>query len=187
VWLPQTRFEPQPQRLTAAVGFTLIELMIALTLGVIVLSAVHAAFSTAMDSQRRGSRVATELQAWRYFSMRLQRDLKNLIVTDKQSLNGDEETLRLRSEVPENGADWVQYRYIQTPSGGQIRRAVGAAGQAETVVYDTVEGLRLRYLQGTEWRDHNEGQLPGALACIVKVSGRTKELLIALEVDKRRE
>ena len=167
-------------------GFTLLELLLAVTLGGIVLSAVYSTYGTALDANRRIARVATDTQAWRFFTERLRTDLKNLLV-DNRALTGERQTLTLQLTPSDKGPEEVRYERHANIDGGQIRRHVrrgeDADEETDTVVFDGANLLTFRYLNDGNWRDESSEHLPRAVECTVEDAGRKRSLVIALEVE----
>ncbi len=167
-------------------GFTLLELLLAVTLGGIVLSAVYSNYGAAFDANRRIAQVATDTQAWRFFTERLRTDLKNLLV-EKQALTGERETLTLQLVPQKNGSEEIRYEYHTTSDGGQIRRHVRRgeeeAEETDTVVFDGASRLAFRYLNDGNWQEESGEHLPRAVECSVEGAGRKRSLVMTLEVE----
>lgn len=162
-------------------GFTLLELVLAMTLAGMVLTAVYGTFSVSVDTQRRVARVASKTQAWRFFSERLRSDVKNLLVGE-ETLHGDKNTLTLKLAKAEE----VRYELRDTAGSKQIRRIVGAGEEesvSETVVFEGVEKLSFRYFNDGKWQDKSEQDLPRAVECIVRKAEGEQRLVVSLEVD----
>jgi len=164
-------------------GFTLIELMLAVTIGALVLSAVYSTFGVALDAKRRIARVATDTQAWRFFVERLRADLKNLIV-EERTIQGDRKTLTLQVLPPQQEPAEVRYERHTSADGGQIRRHVLRGDEeTDTVVFDGVEALSFRYLIDGDWQDESDEGLPHAVECTVEGNGHVRAFVVALEVE----
>lgn len=163
-------------------AFTLLELVLAMTLGGVVLTAVYNTFSVSVDAQRRVSRVASQTQAWRFFSERIRADLKNLLV-EEQTLSGDRDSLTLNP----TRAEKVRYELRSTAGSGQVRRIVGGGGDdesgSEVVVFDDAEKLSFRYFKDGKWLDESKESLPNAVECTVRSNNREQRVVVSLEVD----
>lgn len=164
-------------------GFTLLELVLAMTLAGMVLTAVYSTFSVSVDTQRRVARVASRTQAWRFFSERLRSDVKNLLV-EEQALRGDQNTLTLNLAHAEE----VRYEQRDTAESKQVRRIVLTGdgddeSASETVVFEGVEKLSFRYFSDGKWLDKFEQGLPRAVECIVHGAEGEQRMVVSLEVD----
>lgn len=162
-------------------GFTLLELVLAMTLAGMVLTAVYSTFSVSVDTQRRVARVASRTQAWRFFSERLRTDVKNLLV-EEETLLGDQNTLTLKLAKAEE----VRYELRNIAGNNQLRRIVGVGEDesgSETVVFEDVEKLSFRYYNEGKWLDKSEQGLPKAVECIVQGTEGEQRLVVSLEVD----
>ena len=171
----------QISRIGSHTGFTLLELLLAMTLGGMVLTAVYGTFSVSVDTQRRIARVASRTQAWRFFTERLRSDVKNLLVED-ETLRGDQNTLTLNLARAEE----VRYERRDTAGSKQVRRIVRTGDDdsgSETVVFEGVEKLSFRYFSDGKWLDKSEEGLPRAVECTVRGIGGEQQLVISLEVD----
>lgn len=173
-------------------GFTLLELLLAVTLGAVVLSAVYGTYTTVLDANRRISRVATDLQAWRFFSERLRSDLKNLAPQNRQheySVIGDSNTLTLQLASKPGAPARVRYEPHKTTSGLQIRRSAidneeeTVSDNPGTVVYSDANELTFRFLTDGEWLAETGKNLPLAIECTLVHDGRRQIVVIALEVE----
>ena len=162
-------------------GFTLLELVLAMSLAGMVLTAVYSTFSVSVDTQRRVARVASKTQAWRFFSERLRSDVKNLLV-EEQTLYGDKNTLTLKLAQ----AGKVRYELRNTAGSKQVRRIVSTGEDesgVETVVFEGVEKLSFRYFNEGKWLNKSEEGLPRAVECIVHGAEGEQRLVVSLEVD----
>ncbi len=168
-------------RIGSQAGFTLLELMLAIAIGGMVLTAVYNLFSVGVDTQRRIARVASQTQAWRFYAERLRTDLRNLLIAE-QTLSGDRDTLTLRLA----GAQKIRYEWRVTAGSGQVRRVVlseDGAADAETVVYEGAEKLAFRYLNEGSWVNQSEEGVPRAVECTLHGEGGEQRLVVALEVE----
>ncbi|MCP4964987.1 MAG: prepilin-type N-terminal cleavage/methylation domain-containing protein [bacterium] len=166
-------------------GFTLLELMLAIAIGGMVLTAVYNLFSVGVDTQRRIARVASQTQAWRFYAERLRTDLRNLLV-EAQTLSGDRNSLTLRLA----SAQTIRYEWRVTAHSGQVRRLVLSEGDetdAETVVYEGSEKLAFRYLNDGKWLNQSEEGVPRAVECTLHGGAGEQRLVVALEVESAGE
>ena len=171
---------PQISPIGSHAGFTLLELVLAMTLAGMVLTAVYTTFSVSVDTQRRIARVASRTQAWRFFTERLRADVKNLLVED-ETLRGDRETLTLNLAQAEE----VRYERRDTAGSKQVRRIVlTGESESETVVFEGVEKLSFRYFSDGKWLDKSEKGLPRAVECTVLGAEGEQRMVVSLEVDQ---
>lgn len=165
-------------------GFTLLELLLAITIGAVVLSAVYTTFASALDSQRRIERVSEHSQAQRFFAERLRADLKNLLA-DAATFSGSARKLTLSTVIPEQGLQEISYQYQQSANGGQIRRSIKTKdNDFDTLVYENVDSLAFRYLIDGSWRNRSDDEaLPQALECTINGSDWQQQIAIIIEVE----
>ena len=166
-------------------GFTLLELMLAITIGGMVLTAVYSMFSAGIDTQRRVARVASQTQAWRFYSERLRTDLRNLLI-EEQTLSGDRNTLTLQLA----NAAKIRYERRATADEGQVRRIElgdDDAVKAEAVVYEGAKQLSFRYFEDGQWRNEPTAKIPRAVECELQDDQGTQRLVVALEVESADE
>ena len=162
-------------------GFTLLELMLAIAIGGMVLTAVYSTFSVGIDTQRRVARVAGETQAWRFYAQRLRTDLRNVLV-EERALSGDQNSLTLR--LDQTGA--VRYEQRVTAGSAQVRRIVLSdddSADAETVVFEGAEKLSFRYFDDGSWVDKTGESIPNAVECTLENNAGEQRLVVSLEVE----
>ena len=160
-------------------GFTLLELLLAITLAGVVLNAVYMTFRTGIDTQQRIARVASDTQAWRFFAERLRTDLKNLSAQE-DALTGGQDTLTVKLSPVQT----VHYEISKLGTETAIRRRVVAQdNETESIVFADIERFTLRYLTTDDWRDEVAEELPRAIEAAVSRAGLTRKIVVAVEID----
>mgnify|MGYP006274202565 CR=1 FL=1 len=148
-------------------GYTLLELMVAVTVGAVVMTAVYSVFSTAIRSERSANNALTPLRSARYAFAVLARDARNL------------DPLCLPTE-------------IQCGESSCLFPVADGAGRRKWVEYEEKEGRLVK----TTWTDSGEGPdrkdpLAVLIVCrelskaVFRSTKRGKTLLSEDSMDKR--
>jgi len=172
-------------------GFTLLELMISLTLLGVMLAMVYSVFATALAAVPRGEDVAVRSARMRAATSLLARQVRSII---SFPVEGEEEStpcyffgapyyFEFYTAAPQHnggeGLAWAAYtsngvtlsmKEVTNFSGGAITEEQKAAAR-ETPLLDGMSGTRFQYLRldgsDSEWRDdwnpYEEQTLPGAI------------------------
>lgn len=165
-------------------GFTLIELMLAITIGSVVMTAVYLTFNTAVGSQQRIQRAAEASQASRFFMELMRSDLKNL-AAKPESLTGNSERLSLLSMGPDGKPQTVSYSHDSRRSSDQVIRLVETEGDtSETVAYENVQNVTFRFLINGTWHTQaSQSVLPQAVECALEIGGWVQRFTVTIEVE----
>lgn len=171
-----------------ATGFTLLELLLAISLAAMVVSAVYAAFIGAVRSNQRVERVTKDIDAWRFFAERLRGDLKNLwLGSDLSPVEGEAQELKFGVVEEARGVVPVRYHWEHMGVEGAIRRvATGEAGAVDVPVYEGGDQVTFKYLLKDGWGDRFSGaaEFPRAVACEVTTQGRQRRIVVGVEVER---
>ena len=174
-------------------GFTLVELLVAITIGAVVLATIYASFSFGIRTRNHVRHNARELEQSRAFFDQMARDLRSVVSFQPESLTGNNRSLRFKAFLPadlataaaiaqdnasyatiENLSPVVYVRYY-TPEEGdrtkvfrEVSNLVGAV--IETRTYDLgFERIRFAFGYGVDagegWQElwDNDGRFPAAV------------------------
>ncbi len=108
-------------------GFTLLELIVAMSIGAMMLTCVYFVFHTSLKAHNRASQAMDALQWARYAFSRFTEDVRNIRHDDKQAPGcvGNECVLPVYDKII--GQAWVQY--VREQEGTLVRKVVHADRQ----------------------------------------------------------
>lgn len=163
----------QPETFRAASGFTLLEVLVAVAIGVLLVAASYTLIGNAAALQGRSEERARQLQDLLYLKRILQRDMMALLESteDQPSISGKDAALTLRcsGEVVNRMAlgpqVTVRYSWKEVP-GGMIfeRTPLSAAGKTLAAyrlrINDGVERVDYELLDQTGWKKPYESTTP---------------------------
>ncbi len=159
-------------------GFTLLELIVGLTVGAILLTAIYTTFVGVSQTQQRVERVLDRTATWRFVTETLRLDLARLNSTSafKGSVAGFEtELFEGAGEVP------VALRYQW--NNDLLTRTAGEATLSVTLP-DGYQQPGFRYREESEWADVAE-QLPVGVELRIATPRGQISRTFALEFDPR--
>lgn len=163
-------------------GFTLVELLLAISIGSVVMAAVYATFNTAIGSQQRIQRAAHASQASRYFMELVRRDVKQLSGR-VDTMFGSSQQLGFITNRNDGSVQKISYHH--SSGQGQVLRSVLVDEvQTETIAYEGVKSLGFRYLIDGNWHTQTIAEvLPQAIECAIEIGSWVQRFTITLEVE----
>jgi general secretion pathway protein J len=198
-----------------AKGFTLLEVLLALTILAVIATTIYSSFSTAGRNIESAEAVRDGTDRARTLLSRLTNDIANVYVNKSvgetflygSKLERDEDKQRFDSLYLTTLTNWrrpdskemdlweVGYFFQDKPDGkGKVlmrkeKRELSKdvpprTGGIDYELTDTVEGLRLRYSNGTTWADEWKSGLPKAVEIILTLADGK---VYATQVDIRNQ
>ncbi|WP_158089260.1 PulJ/GspJ family protein [Magnetofaba australis] len=169
-------------------GFTLIELMIALSLAGLVSSAIYGAWSMGAETSRRVQQRLEADQYWRYLITQLRRDLSNLTAAPGPFLGSPQ---GWSGDIASTDGVIYSVAYVNKQSSDSVDvwrnvRNDSAEPSSGVVVYSAQQPVSFRYLTPAGWSDNLSGDdaqgAPLALE-VNAVQGGQRRVIIGVEVD----
>ena len=157
-------------------GFTLLELIVGLTVGSILLTAVYSTFVGVSQTQQRVERVLDSTASWRYLTERLREDFNRIVAgTPFTGTTRGFETLLIDSSSGQPLP--LKYEIKETT----ITRSAGHALTTVEPPADFQQAV-FRYQAGGEWSDSAE-KIPLGLGIQVATPRGENSRTFALEFD----
>ncbi len=159
-------------------GFTLLELIVGLTVGAILLTAIYTTFVGVSQTQQRVERVLDRTATWRFVTETLRLDLARLKSTStfKGSATGFETEIF-------KGPGEERVALIYKWSDALLTRTAGAAA-LEVELPDGYQQPAFRYRGKSEWKNATE-QLPAGVELRIATPRGQVSRTFALEFDPR--
>lgn len=153
-------------------GFSLLEILLAVTLTAVVVAVVAGAFQAGMNGYRSGTTRAALQQEGRGGLLLLGDDVSRALPVVNEAVSFEPARLRFEAVSP-NGAGIRQVAYELTD--GALTRRWGDSDRNDGEAFDVlreVSSIRFEYLSGGAWRERvPAGTFPGAVRVSVELGG----------------
>lgn len=165
-------------------GFTIIELLLALSISGFLLTVVYNTLRTTQLVSENTTARLDNTQQWRYFQSLVRNDLKN-VINQASGFNGSPESFTF-------------HRYAITPAQGPAelryhlddnviwRDAKNSSTEIAQQAMGDIDAWNCSYLHNGSWQSsfaHEGSVVPKALNCTVTRSGFERQLLVTLEIQ----